>query len=81
LWFFFSHRDWGNERFAASKYYNLTQSTPFYTPDYSRPAFGHEFYESNATRVTWKASERNKLNFFVDPQRDAIARRMWRMGR
>ena len=70
LWFFYSHRDWGNERVAASKYYNLTQSTPFYTPDFSRPAVGHEFYESNATRVTWKASERNKLNFFADPQRD-----------
>jgi hypothetical protein len=25
LWFFYSHRDWGNERAAASKYYNLTQ--------------------------------------------------------
>jgi hypothetical protein len=70
LWFFFSHRDWGNERAAASKYYNLTQSTPFYTPDFSRPAAGHEFYESNATRVTWRASERNKFNFFADPQRD-----------
>jgi len=70
LWFFVSHRDWGNERAAASKYYNATQSTPFYTPDFNRPAAGHEFYESNATRVTWRASARNKFNFFVDPQRD-----------
>ena len=70
LWFFYSHRDWGNERAAASKYYNLTQSTPFYTPDLSRPAAGHEFYESNATRMTWRVSERHKINFFADPQRD-----------
>jgi hypothetical protein len=70
LWFFFSHRNWGNERLAAGKYYNLTQGTPFYTPDFSRPAAGHEFYESNATRVTWKASTRHKFNFFADPQRD-----------
>jgi hypothetical protein len=70
LWFFFSHRNWGNERAAASKYYNLTQSTMFYTPDLSRPAAGHEFYESNATRITWRATERNKINFFADPQRD-----------
>jgi hypothetical protein len=69
-WFFVSHRDWGNERAAASKYYNATQSTPFYTPDFNRPAAGHEFYESNAVRVTWMASARNKLNFFADPQRD-----------
>ncbi len=70
VWFFFSYRNWGNERAAASKYYNLTQSTPFYTPDFSRPAAGHEWYESKATRVTWRASERNKVNVFVDPQRD-----------
>ena len=30
----------------------------------------HEWYESKATRITWRASERNKFNFFVDPQRD-----------
>jgi hypothetical protein len=70
LWFFHSFREWGNERGAASKFFNLTQSTPFYTPDLSRPAYGHEWYESKATRVTWRASERSKFNFFVDPQRD-----------
>ena len=70
LWFFHSFREWGNERGAASKFLNATQSTPFYTPDFSRPAYGHEWYESKATRVTWRASERNKFNFFADPQRD-----------
>ena len=30
----------------------------------------HEWYESKATRITWRATERNKFNFFVDPQRD-----------
>ncbi len=70
LWFFGSYRTWGNERQAAGKFFNATQSTPFYTEDVSRPAYVHEFYESKAARVTWRASERNKLNFFVDPQRD-----------
>ena len=70
LWFFGSYRTWGNERQAAGKFFNATQDTLFYTPDLSRPAYVHEFYESKATRITWRASERNKFNFFVDPQRD-----------
>ena len=70
LWFFHSFREWGNERQAAGKFFNKTQGTMFYTPDESRPAYVHEWYESKATRVTWRASERNKFNFFVDPQRD-----------
>jgi hypothetical protein len=44
--------------------------TPFYTADTSQPAYVHEWYESKATRVTWRASEKNKFNFFADPQRD-----------
>ena len=70
VWFFGSFREWGNKRIAANKFYNATQHTPFYTPDLSRPAFAKEWYESKAIRVTWRASEKNKFNFFADPQRD-----------
>jgi hypothetical protein len=70
LWFFGSFREWGNERQAANKYYNKTQGTMFYTPDFSRPGFAKEWYESKAIRVTWRVSDKHKLNFFADPQRD-----------
>jgi hypothetical protein len=70
LWFFGSFREWGNQRQAANKFYNRTQHTPFYTADLSRPAFAKEWYESKAIRVTWRVSEKHKLNFFADPQRD-----------
>ena len=70
LWFYGSFREWGNDRGAAGKFYNATQGTPFYTEDPSRPAYTHEWMESKAIRVTWRASERHKFNFFVDPQRD-----------
>ena len=70
LWFYGSFREWGNERQAANKFYNATQHTPFYTPDLSRPGFAKEWYESKAIRVTWRATEKNKFNFFADPQRD-----------
>ena len=66
VWFFASFREWGSERQGAGKFWNLTQGTMFYTPDPDRPATGYEWYESKATRVTWRASERNKFNFFAD---------------
>src|SRR4029450_2008383 len=70
LWFYGSFREWGNERQAAHKFYNATQHSPFYTPDLSRPGYAKEWYESKAIRVTWRATEKNKFNFFADPQRD-----------
>jgi hypothetical protein len=70
LWFYGSFREWGNNRQAANKFYNATQHTPFYTADPSRPAFAKEWYESKAIRLTWRATEKNKFNFFADPQRD-----------
>jgi hypothetical protein len=68
LWFFGSFDQKGHTRQTTGKFYNLTQGTPFYTPDLSRPWYGHEWFQSNAVRVTWNASERNKFNFFGDPQ-------------
>ena len=70
VWFYGSFREWGNKRQAANKFYNATQGTPFYTADLIRPAFAKEWYESKAIRVTWRATEKNKFNFFADPQRD-----------
>src|SRR5215467_10167422 len=70
LWFFGSFREWGNQRQAANKFYNLTQHTPFYTPDFSRPAFAKEWYESKAVRLTIRATDKHKFNVFADPQRD-----------
>ena len=70
MWFYGSYRQWGNERGAAGKFYNATQGTTFYTPDLSRPAFGHEQMESKAIRLTWMMTQKNKLNIFADHQRD-----------
>ena len=38
LWFFTSHRVFGYQNCLADNWSNLTQNTPFYTPDLSRPA-------------------------------------------
>ena len=70
MWFYGSYRQWGNERGAAGKFYNATQGSFVYTPDLSRPAFGHEQMESKAVRLTWMVTPRNKINVFADHQRD-----------
>ena len=69
MWFYGSYRQWGNERGAAGKFYNATQGSLFYTPDLSRPAYGHEQMESKAIRLTWMVTPRNKVNVFADHQR------------
>ena len=60
----------GQRAAAAGKFFNKTQGTLFYTPTSTGRRTGTSGMESKATRVTWRASERNKFNFFVDPQRD-----------
>ena len=69
LWFFGSVRFTGNENTRAGVFpFNRTQGTPFYTEDASRPGFVEENFRSNAVRLTWQISQRNKVNFFGDNQ-------------
>jgi hypothetical protein len=68
LWFYTALREWGNRHQLAGQLWNATQGTPFWTPDPNRPADRYQWYESQLGRVTWQASPRNKLNFFLDYQ-------------
>ena len=70
LWFFVAERIWGNRNQRANTFWNKTQGTPFYTPDPARPFQPNEYYKSHSGRITWQASQRNKLNFFVDVQKN-----------
>ena len=70
LWFFAAERIWGNRNQRANTFWNGTQGTPFYTPDPARPFQPNEYYKSHAARVTWQASRRNKVNVFLDVQKN-----------
>jgi len=70
LWFFAAERIWGNRNQRANTFWNKTQGTPFYTPDPARPFQPNEYYKSHSARITWQASQRNKLNFFLDVQKN-----------
>jgi hypothetical protein len=74
LWFYTAHRYWGNGERIAGARFNLTQGTPIFTPDLSRPAVRIEHNLSDNLRLTWQASAKNKLNFYVDNQNDCQCR-------
>ena len=62
LWFFASYRRWGSQLWLPGKFFNKTQGAPFYTPDFSRPAFSNDYYGSATSRVTWAATDKQKFN-------------------
>ncbi len=68
LWFFAAARANGSQNEVAGIYFNKTRGTPFYTPDLDRPAYRKEWLKSIAGRLTWQASQRNKVNVFADTQ-------------
>jgi hypothetical protein len=73
LWFFTAHR-WTGNRNKSDVYWNATQGTPFYTEDRSRPGTQQEDLRSNAVRLTWQLSPKNKINAFVDLQDNKMPR-------
>ena len=80
VWFFASLRHWGNSHQMAGNYFNKTLGTMFYTPDFDRPAFRYQWYRSRAGRVTWQASQRDKVAFFADWAHQCICRALGALG-
>src|SRR5207237_962997 len=68
LWFFASVRGFGYTNLMAADYYNLTQNTPFYTPDVSRPAPQQQDNRSAGVRFTYQVAAKDKLNLSYDIQ-------------
>ena len=71
LWFFITARDEGQYRSIPGIYPNLNAGDPtkfLYVADTTRQAQGAESWQVGTVRLTWQASQRNKLNFFWDEQ-------------
>ena len=65
LWFYTGHRWWGSQQTfggTASGYFNKTQDSWVYTPDFSRPAYRWPYNQDNNVRVTWQAAATHKVN-------------------
>ena len=74
LWFYGSGRLWGDTAIVGGIFWNNTQGTPFYTPDFNRPSDRREYYRSIASRFTWQASTKNKVSGFSDFQNNVVRR-------
>jgi hypothetical protein len=73
-WFFAAVKYQNTNRFETDNYYNATQDTLLYTADLNRPAHTDDLQRSQAARITWQASKRNKLNFLLDVQNNWVNR-------
>ena len=68
LWFFNAFRNWGSVNYLAGLYFNATPLAWTYTPDRSRQAVTEVWDKSVNLRLTWQASQRNKIGLFWDHQ-------------
>lgn len=68
LWFFAADRRWGFSKGIVDSFFNKTQGTPFFTPDFSRPALNNEHIRSSGVRLTWQAAEKHKVNLTFEDQ-------------
>src|SRR5262249_53864040 len=69
LWYYTAYRYWGNKINVANKWENKTPNSPFYTPDYDRPATtGDSFDGSENIRLTWQATAKNRFSAYYDIQ-------------
>jgi len=71
LWYYVSIREQGQRRDTLNTYYNANagdQNAWTYVPILSRPAFSDRMWENYTPRITWQATERNKITFSWDEQ-------------
>jgi hypothetical protein len=76
VWFFSAVRHQGNHRQVGGIFPNLNAGDPnawTYAPDTSRGVSSDSGWKSVNTRITFQVTDRNKLNFFWDEQRNCTS--------
>jgi hypothetical protein len=68
LWFYFASRYWGLDKYPADSFYDADPRYFTYAKDESRQGVDDSWNVSNATRLTWQATARNKFTAYVDLQ-------------
>jgi carboxypeptidase family protein len=72
LWFYASQRTWDSQAPSPTpgNYFNKTQGTAVYTPDFDRPFYRRNPRHSNSIRLTLQATEKQKISVGDDLQRN-----------
>jgi len=68
LWFYFASRYWGLDKYPADSFYDADPRYFVYSKDESRQGVDDSWNVSNALRLTWQATARNKFTAYIDPQ-------------
>jgi hypothetical protein len=71
LWYYMSVREQGSRRNILNVYYNQNAGNAsqfYYNPDFSKPAYYDRMWENYTPRITYQATQKNKLTFSWDEQ-------------
>ena len=68
LWFNYTFRHWGTNKTVAGVYYDADPSPLKYVADTNRPGLDDGHLRSNAFRVTWQATGKDKIATYHDEQ-------------
>jgi hypothetical protein len=69
LWFYYTFRHWGVEKTKADSYFDANPSPFVYTADTGRKGVDDGHIVSNALRVSWAVSSKDKISVYHDNQR------------
>jgi hypothetical protein len=69
LWFNYTFRHWGSTKTKVDSYFDANPSPFIYTPDFNRPGLDDGHIVSNAIRISWQATPKDKFSTYHDNQR------------
>lgn len=69
LWFNYTFRHWGSTKTKTDAYFDKNPSPFVYDPDFDNPGLDDGHIVSNAGRVSWQATTKDKFSVYHDNQR------------
>ena len=69
VWFNYTFRHWGSTKTKADAYADKNPSPFIYDPDFNNPGEDDGHIVSNAGRISWQLSSRDKISVYHDEQK------------
>lgn len=69
IWFYYTFRHWGVEKTVADAYFDSDPSPFRYVQDFNRPGIDDGHIVSNAVRLSWAMTGKDKVSVYHDNQR------------
>ena len=69
IWFNYTFRNLGSTKTKTDAYFDSNPSPFVYTPDFTKPGLDDGHITSNAGRISWQVSGKDKISVYHDNQR------------